>query len=167
MRLARAVLSGLVAGAVGTVAMDLVWYARYRRGGGEDGFFKWEFGSAPDEWQKASAPARVGKLLYETVTKAELPESQIGVTTNVMHWAYGTQWGVVLAAGLGANTNLKLWRGPLLGAMVWLASYVSLPVAGFYKPIWSYDPKTLWDDLSAHLVYGTATATSFWIACRS
>jgi hypothetical protein len=167
MRLARSVLFGLLAGAVGTVAMDLVWYARYRRGGGEDGFLNWEFGSAPTDWDRASAPARVGKLLYETVTRTELADSRIGATTNIMHWGYGSQWGLVLAAGLGADNSLKLWRGPLLGAMVWLSSYVSLPVAGFYKPIWSYDLKTLWDDLSAHLVYGTAAAVSFWIACRS
>ena len=167
MGLARAALSGLLAGAVGTVAMDLVWYARYRRGGGGDGFVKWEFGSAPTEWDNASAPARVGKLLYESLTKTELPESQIAAITNIMHWGYGTQWGLVLAAGLGDDNNLKPWRGPLLGVMVWLSSYVSLPVAGFYKPIWSYDLKTLWDDLSAHLVYGTGTTVSFWIACRS
>lgn len=166
MRLARLALTGLFAGAVGTTAMDLAWYVRYRRGGGEDGFFKWEFGSAPTEWGKASAPARVGKLLYETVVRTKLPESQIAVTTNIMHWGYGTQWGLVLAAGLGANQDLKLWRGPLLGTLVWLSSYVSLPIAGFYKPIWSYDLKTLWDDLSAHLVYGEGAIASFWIACR-
>ena len=147
--------------------MDLVWYARYRGGGGENGFVKWEFGSAPTEWNKASAPARVGKLLFEAGTHTELPERQIGVTTNVMHWGYGKQWGLVLAMALGSRKNVKPWHGPLLGAMVWLASYVSLPVAGFYKPIWSYDVKTLWDDLSAHLVYGTGTVVSFWLACRS
>ena len=32
-----AVARGLVAGAVGTLAMDLLWFYRYRRGGGEGG----------------------------------------------------------------------------------------------------------------------------------
>jgi len=167
MSLVRTVASGLVAGAIGTVCMDLVWYARYKRGGGESGFLTWEFGSAPTEWDKASAPARVGKLLYETATQTELPESQIGLTTNIMHWAYGTQWGLVLALGVGSRKNLTLWQGPVLGALVWLASYVSLPIAGFYKPIWSYDLETLWKDLSAHLAYGIGTVAGFWTACRS
>jgi hypothetical protein len=41
-----------------------------------------------------------------------------------------------------------------------------LPKAGVYKPIWDYDPKTLWKDLSAHLAYGTGTATTFAVLTR-
>jgi hypothetical protein len=167
VRTRRVTRCGLIAGALGTLALDFVWYGRYRRGGGPDGFFKWEFASAPTDWERASAPARVGKLLYESVTRTELPESQIAVTTNVMHWAYGSQWGVVLALALGSSRNLKLWHGPVVGALVWLASYVSLPIAGFYKPIWSYDLKTLWQDLSAHLAYGIGMAVAYWATCRS
>jgi hypothetical protein len=48
-----------------------------------------------------------------------------------------------------------------LGALVWGTSYVILPLAGLYRPIWEYDIGTLWKDLSAHLVYGLATGTSF------
>ena len=36
-----------------------------------------------------------------------------------------------------------------------------LPVLGVYKPIWKYDLETLGKDLSAHLVFGTATAAAF------
>jgi hypothetical protein len=32
--------------------------------------------------------------------------------------------------------------------------------ARLYKPIWEYDAKTLAEDLTAHLVYGFATATA-------
>src|SRR2546430_1315711 len=39
----RAMLGGLLAGVVGTLAMDLVWFARYKRGGGESAFVTWEF----------------------------------------------------------------------------------------------------------------------------
>ena len=46
------------------------------------------------------------------------------------------------------------------GATVWAAGYVVLPAAMLYKPIWEYDVKTLAKDLSAHLVYGLATATA-------
>jgi len=36
---------------------------------------------------------------------------------------------------------------------------VILPATKLYEPIWKYDLKTLASDLSAHLVYGLATAT--------
>jgi hypothetical protein len=167
MSLVRTAACGLIAGAAGTVAMDLVWYIRYKRSGGEASFLTWEFASAPDTWDKASAPANVGKLLYETATHQELPPGEIGRTTNVMHWGYGVQWGVVLAVALGSARYLKPWHAPLLGALVWLAGYVSLPIAGFYKPIWRYDLNTLGQDLSAHLVYGAGAVAAFWAACRS
>jgi len=47
------------------------------------------------------------------------------------------------------------------GAAVWASGYVVLPLLGVYKPIWKYDFETLRKDLSAHLVFGTATAVAF------
>jgi hypothetical protein len=35
-----------------------------------------------------------------------------------------------------------------------------------YEPIWAYDRKTLADDLSAHLVYGLATAAALQAMAR-
>ena len=45
--------------------------------------------------------------------------------------------------------------------MVWANGYVVLPAAKLYEPIWKYDVKTLGNDLSAHLVYGLATAAAW------
>jgi hypothetical protein len=165
--LLRSAICGLAAGAIGTLAMDLVWFVRYRRGGGESGFWQWESASGLDSWDATSAPAKVGKLVYETLTHAELPASQARLTTNVMHWGYGVPWGAVFGVAIGSASRQRPWQGPLFGALVWLAGYVSLPIAGFYKPIWSYDLKTLWEDLSAHLVYGVSVAMAFWTTCRS
>jgi hypothetical protein len=163
---ARTAACGLVAGAVGTLVMDLVWFGRYKRAGGTGHFFNWEFAVGLDSWDAASAPAKVGRLLYETATRQDLPATRAALTTNIMHWAYGSQWGVVFATAIGASRYVRPWHGPLLGALVWLASYAVLPIAGFYKPIWSYDPKTLWQDLSAHLAYGSATVAAYWIIDR-
>ncbi|MGH9075473.1 MAG: hypothetical protein ACRDZQ_15335 [Acidimicrobiales bacterium] len=44
---------------------------------------------------------------------------------------------------------------------MWATSYVVLPLAKLYKPIWDYDAPTLWKDLSAHLAYGAAVAGTF------
>jgi hypothetical protein len=160
-------LGGLVAGAAGTLAMDMLLYLRYRRGGGDSHFSAWEFASGITSWDATSAPARVGKLLFETTFRKDLPASEASLTTNVMHWGYGLTWGAVFGIAVGSRSHIRPWQGPLLGLLVWLASYVTLPIAGFYKPIWSYDLKTLWDDLSAHLVYGAGVVAAFWAAGRS
>jgi hypothetical protein len=60
-----------------------------------------------------------------------------------------------------APFSLRTLLGVPFGAFVFATDYAVLPLGGFYKPIWEYDLKTLWDDLSAHLVFGTATAATF------
>jgi hypothetical protein len=46
--------------------------------------------------------------------------------------------------------------------------YVVLAAAELYEPIWKYDLKALGNDLSAHLVYGLATAAAwrYWGEAR-
>ena len=63
---------GLVAGAAGTLAMDALWFARYRRAGGDSDFAEWEFSSGVCSWEQAPAPAQVGKRLVEGLFKREL-----------------------------------------------------------------------------------------------
>lgn len=59
-----ALVGGGVAGAVGTLAMDLVWYARYRREGGQSGFVDWESSAGLDGRNDAPAPAQFGKRVF-------------------------------------------------------------------------------------------------------
>jgi hypothetical protein len=155
-----AVVRGTVAGIVGTVALDAVNYAQYRAGGGTDDPLKWEFSEGLDSWEKAPAPAQVGKRLYEGLMQKELPPSSARLVNNVTHWGYGITWGAVFAV-VAASTRPRRLRGPLLGTVVWLSGYVVLPLAKLYKPIWQYDGKTLAKDWSGHLAYGTATSVAF------
>jgi hypothetical protein len=76
---------GVIAGAVGTAAMDLVWYGRYRRGGGKDPFLRWEFGGDVLGWADASAPGQLGQKVERIVTGRRPPERWARTTTNVMH----------------------------------------------------------------------------------
>ncbi len=162
-----AVARGLLAATVGTLAMDVLWYGRYRRGGGESGFVDWELSAGLEDWENASAPGKVGKRLYEGFFQRELPARYAALTNNVMHWGYGLGWGGLFGIVAGSTCRPRACFGLLFGPAVWAAGYVLLPFAGLYKPIWEYDPRTLWDDLSAHLVYGLATATAFrWLAGR-
>lgn len=157
-----AVVRGVVAGAVGTVALDAVGYARYRAGGGSDDPLKWEFSAGLESWETAPAPAQVGKRLYEGLFQRELPPSSARLVNNVTHWAYGLFWGSLFGV-VAASTCPKRLRGPLFGTLVWLSGYVVLPATGLYQPIWKYDATTLAKDWSGHLAYGTATSAAFTI----
>jgi hypothetical protein len=162
-----AVVRGVVAGAVGTVAMDLLWYARYRRDGGKSRFDTWEFSLDVDSWDQTPAPAQVGKRLVEGLFDIKIPTARAGLVNNVTHWGYGILGGVEYSIVAGSLRSQRIGYGLAFGAGVWASSYVVLPAAKLYKPIWDYDRKTLPKDLSAHLVYGATTAAAFKALSRS
>lgn len=152
--------AGAAGGAVGTLAMDLTWYARYRRGGGKQGFVDWETAAGTTSYEGASPPGQVGRKLTVAVLHREPSPSSARAMTNVVHWATGVQWG--MAFGLAMPVLRRL--GPLpagvgLATIAFGASYVVLPLLGVYKPIWEYDPEVILQDATAHLVYGITGAT--------
>ena len=155
-----AVARGLAAGALGTVAMDVSLFARYRRGGGDGRFAPWEFSSGVGDWEQAPAPAQVGKRLVEGLFQLKLPPERAALVNNVTHWAYGMLGGAQYGLVAGSLRSPRIRYGLPFGASVWAASYAVLPAAKLYKPIWKYDLPTLAKDLGAHLVYGLTTATA-------
>jgi hypothetical protein len=156
-----AVVRGLVAGAVGTLAMDSLLYLRYRRGGGKDGFRSWEFSATVKTWADAPAPAQVGRRLFEGLFQRKLDDRYAGLVNNITHWGYGMAAGATYGLLAGSLREPRVAYGPPFGAGVWGTSYVVLPAAGLYKPIWEYDRTTLAKDLSAHLLFGTTTGAVF------
>jgi hypothetical protein len=156
-----AVVRGLLAGTAGTLALDLVWFARYKREDGKRGFPEWEFSADVQTWEQAPAPAHVGKRLVEGLFEVRLPDRLAPLVNNVTHWGYGIANGAVYGIVAGSLRTPRAWYGLPFGAAVWGSGYVVLPAAGLYQPIWRYDRRTLWRDLSAHLVYGLTTAAVF------
>jgi hypothetical protein len=143
--------------------MDAVWYARYRADGGEASFIAWEFQSVPPGFDNAPAPAKVGRLIAEHL-HVRLEDRMAGTTNNVVHWGTAISWGV-LASSLRQVPGVGAFKGGVLaGVTAWATSYVVLPKLGIYKPITEYDAKTLWKDLSAHLVFGSAAGVCAAIA---
>jgi hypothetical protein len=159
-----AVARGLLAGAAGTLAMDSVWYRRYKRGGGTEAFLRWEFSLGIDTWDNAPAPALAGKRIAEGFLQREIPGSYAWLVNNVTHWGYGLGWGSAYGVVAGTVGPWRLYLGLPFGVAVWSSGYLILPLAGLYKPIWKYDVRTLAGDLGAHLVYGAATAVTFAVA---
>lgn len=155
----RAIVGGVVAGAVGTLAMDLVWWRRYRSGGGEDGFVAWDISTGTSSFEEAAAPAQVGRRVAATVG-VDLPDSSAALTNNAVHWATGAQWGALYGLAVRSRDAPSPALGLGLGAAAWGSAYALLGAAGIYQPIWEYDAETLGKDLSAHLVFGVATAAA-------
>jgi hypothetical protein len=161
-----AIARGFLAGGVGTAAMDLLLFWRYKRFGGEDSLPAWEFSSEITDWEAAPAPAQIGRRLVEGVFQVQLPSERAAVVNNVTHWAYGMFGGVQYAIVAGSLASRRVLWGIPFGATVWTTSYIVLPLAHLYKPIWEYDLPTLAQDLSAHLVYGLTTAVAFELLSR-
>lgn len=156
-----AVANGLVAGVVGTLAMDVSLFVRYKRGGGEDRFLPWESSAGLHDWKQAPAPAHVGKRLVEGLFQRELPATSAPTVNNATHWAFGILNSVQYAILAGSVRRPRVRYGLPFGAAVWASGYVVLPAAKLYQPIWKYDRRTLANDLTAHLVYGLGTAATF------
>lgn len=154
---------GLLAGAAGTLAMDLVWFRRYRRGGGDEDFADWELATSTTGFEGAAPPALVGKRLYELVVRRTIPDRLAAVTTNVVHWSTGLQWAVAYSLAARRRGVATPVHGLVLGPVAWAASYALLPALGVYRPIWEYEPVVLWRDLSAHLVFGSTCAAALWL----
>jgi hypothetical protein len=157
---------GAAAGAVGTAAMDLLLYRRYRRESGSEGAWRWESAEDVTAWEGASAPGRLGEKVERAVIGHEPPERWARPTTNLVHWATGVGWGVQYAAVASLAPKHPLARALALGPLAWVSGYVVLPLARVYEPIWKYDARTLAKDLGAHLVYGTATSATFAALAR-
>ena len=137
-----AVGRGLAAGAVGTLAMDVLLYARYRRGGGKSDFPTWEFSADIPSWEQAPAPAQVGRRLFEGLFQKKLPTDRAALVSNVTHWAHGLLNGALYGITVESLGQPRIWYGPPFGASVWAVDYAVLPAAMLYKPVWEYDRKT-------------------------
>ena len=156
-----AVGRGVLAGAVGTLAMDLVWFRRYRKGGGSDTFLDWEFSAGTKSYDEAGAPAHVGKRLVEGFFHSELPPETAAHMNNAVHWVTGLGWGSLYSVVAGSTPSAHPVAGAALGPGAWATSYALLGLAKLYRPMWEYDAKTLARDLGAHLVFGLGTAAAF------
>lgn len=156
-----AVARGAVAGAAGTAAMDLVWYTRFKKSGGEGDFIDFETTPGQDDWEGAPVPAELARRVGEGFLQKEISPQKAGLLNTLVHWSYGSCWGALYGLTVASTDKARASYGLILGPVVWGAAYVLLPPAKLYEPIWKYDLKTLAKDLSAHLAYGAGTGVAF------
>ena len=113
----------------------------------------------PRTWAEAPAPAQVVKKAAEAVGHGrDVTKKDVPLVTNLMHWGYGTWWGLVYGLAARRLAPDLLGGGATLGGALWGASYAELVPLGISKAPWEYPPQELALDLSYHLVYGAAVA---------
>lgn len=155
-----AVALGAVAGALGTLAMDVLWWRRAAAGADGDppAFADFEVVTGTSSAADAGAPAQVAAKAAHLVG-AELPGDASAPAANAVHWATGIGWGALYGASVAARHHHAALDGPALGATAWATAYALLAPLGIYRPPWEYEVETLGRDLSAHLLFGSVTAT--------
>lgn len=160
LRAIRSAIAGAFAGVLGTFAMDLLWYRRYRAGGGTQRFAAWETSEGTEGYESAAAPARTAKAVAD-IAGVDLPDSSARAVNNAVHWLTGIGWGKAygLTSSILGTSNPLL--GPVMGVVAWGTSYAVLPRLGVYEPMGEYEVDVLWQDLSAHLVYGAVLGIAY------
>jgi hypothetical protein len=85
--------------------------------------------------------------------------------SNLVHWGYGTGWGVV--RGLLASAGLRPAAATLAhGAAVWGNEQVMLPVLDVAPPVYLWPRQEVAIDAFHHLVYVTATGVAYGLLDR-
>jgi uncharacterized membrane protein YagU involved in acid resistance len=116
----------------------------------------------PRTWADAPAPAQVAKKAAEAVGHGrDITKKHVPLVTNLMHWGYGTWWGVaygLLARRLAPDA---VSGAATLGGALWGVQYAELVPLGIAKPPWEYPAQEVALDLSYHLVYGAAVAATY------
>ncbi|MEA2181620.1 MAG: hypothetical protein QOF69_805 [Solirubrobacteraceae bacterium] len=80
--------------------------------------------------------------------------------SNLVHWGYGSAWGVV--HGLFRLAGLPPAKATAAHlAAVWGNEAVMLPVLGVAPPFWTWGVEEVAIDVWHHVVYATATAVAY------
>jgi hypothetical protein len=140
--LAQGIGKGVLAGLAGTAAMTVSSTLEAKLRGRE-------FSSAP-----ADAAA---KLLGIKEFESEAAKARF---SNLVHWGYGTGWGVargvMRAFGLPAGAST-----PAHFVSVWGSALVMLPAVGVAPPAWKWGAEEVAIDVFHHLVYAAAAGAVY------
>ncbi len=139
--LAGAVGQGMLAGAIGTVAMTAssTLDAKLR------------------DRPASSAPADAAGKVLGVQPRDEGGEARF---SNVVHWSYGTSWGAARGAIAATGLSGLAATAAHFGA-VWGSSLVMLPSLGVAPPVWKQPIAETALDAFHHLVYAGATSIAW------
>ena len=166
--LGRHLAAAVVAGAAGTVAMDLMLYQRYRRDGGEDPLLQ-SRGRRDDLGrgiQPRAGRAEAGTSRHTAATTRQLgPDRDQGPSSTGLRASVGASstasWQGHAAAAAGIRWSVGLALGPVAAPATRCSAGGRACTARSGKYA-----RTLGEDLSAHLVFGGVTAAVFAALAR-
>jgi len=141
-KLARIIGNGAVAGLAGTAAMTLSSTIEAKLRGRP-------FSKAPAK----AAQKVLGIATFET------PRDEARFS-DLVHWGYGTQWGIARAAlrELGLGPKLST---PAHFLAVWGSAFFTLPALDVAPPVTLWETEDVAIDVFHHVVYATATAVAY------
>ena len=140
--LAETIGRGLLAGLAGTAAMTVSSTAEQKLRGRA----------------ASTAPARAAaKVLGIEGFHSEAAQARFG---NLVHWGYGTGWGVVRAVLGAAGLAPAPATGVHLTAL-WASEQVMLPALDVAPPLFAWGAEEIAIDAWHHLVYAVATGVAY------
>src|SRR5919109_4053409 len=141
-KVAHGIGTGLVAGLVGTAAMTVSSTIEMKVRGRE----------------ASSAPARAAeKVLGIEKFKSDADERRFA---TLVHWAYGTGWGVARGVLRTAGLSPKAATAGHFTA-IWGGAAVTLPALDVAPPITEWGTNEIAIDAWHHVVYATAVAVAY------
>ncbi|MBI2167948.1 MAG: hypothetical protein HYU28_00375 [Actinobacteria bacterium] len=142
------IIKGLVAGAVGTVVMNL---------------------SSETEmnYRGRAASTSPGRAFNKLLSFAGCPVLDadgraLKILSSWTHYLYGTLWGLVLWAYFGELEWPIALAGPAFFLTVWLTEQVELPLLKIAPWSWTWGAKEVAIDLWHHVAYATG-AVAAWV----
>ena len=133
---------GLIAGAIGTAAMTVSSTIEQKRRGRE----------------ASTAPADAAAKVLGIAEFAD--DGAKSRFSNIVHWAYGTGWGVpralLDAAGLGPAAATATH-----GGLLWGSEQVILPTLGVAPPLTEWGATEVAIDALHHAVYTVAAGVAY------
>lgn len=111
--------------------------------------------------EPSTTPAEVGKRIIRGVLHRTVDDSRTDLLNNVMHWSYGSGWGIAFGLVQGTIHRRPVPAGLGFGGAVWAASLVQLPAMRLAPPVWEYPPSLLASDIGFHLVYGATVGVPY------
>jgi hypothetical protein len=135
-RLAAALGRGLVAGAAGTAAMTISSTLEMK---------------ARDRTASSAPADAAAKVLGIAEFADDAAKERFG---TLVHWGYGTGWGVVRALLELAGLSPAAASAAHLAA-VWGSEAVMLPSLGVAAPFWTWGAEEVAVDVGHHVVYAT------------
>jgi uncharacterized membrane protein YagU involved in acid resistance len=134
----RGLLSGLVGTAAMTVSSTLEMKLRRRAA--------------------SATPAKAVERVLGIAPNDQAAEARLA---NVVHWSYGTMWGIARAVVGSAGVRGCVAAPVLHFAAVWGASLLALPALQVAPPVWQWSREEIAIDVLHHAVYVAAADAAY------